>query len=759
MRTMARKSWWILLGSLFLAACGGGDSLDGNADPDNPVDPVDSVITVELSFWDCPDPNANSIEGCTATDSLSIGSPVVIYVQITNDSETGTVDRQLVSVSSDKGVLSPEDGQVLTNSDGEAFVRLLAGADSGLATVSAEYANETDTAFVEIGSAVVALSVSTTLGPDEELADGATLAVTAEVTSDGEPYEEPVTVTFSSACVNLDQAVIDEEVTSVGGTATSTYRTLGCQAQDTISANVTVGANTATDTVTIQIAEASPAGVEYFGADPDYINLQGSGGTTVSEVTFVVTDETGSPLQGVDVDFELFTSAGGTNIPTEKQSARSDAEGKVRTSVVAGTIPGSARVQATLTTDSGVVFTTVSGLLSVGSGFPTIDSFSLSFSEFNPLSWNTDGVEVDVTIRAADHFGNPVPDGFAVSFVTEGGAIEPRCQTTNGACSVKWVSQNFRPIDGRVNVMAFAQGEESFTDTNGDGLFSGESEFFIDVNGNGIEDAADYVPYLDLPEAFVDANEDGSRGDAEEFIDYNGDLVYQIANGQFNGQLCNGVDCTTTLLDVFRQGTIQMAGRGEPVLYACGFMRNESGQLLSNDPDDAMYPITDDYSKAIRDEMCTFANREVIRYTRDVDGNLQVDPNGTILSDTASAQFGVADLCIFEGFALYENVDGVEPGYMGTPMAFGTTVNYKANDPVELVGGASDPQPNTNQVVYAQGHVVVPERSLDGDPDTETNFGCPSSATFDFGYKSVGTVEVTATYSDGSNYTWVVDVN
>ncbi|TCI01825.1 hypothetical protein EZV61_16290 [Corallincola luteus] len=702
MRTMARKSWWILLASLFLAACGGGDSLEPTEDPVDPVDPVDAIIDIELSFWDCPDPNANSIDGCTETDSLSIGSPAVIYVQITNDSETGTVDRQLVTVSSDKGVLSPEDGKVLTNSSGEAFVRILAGSDEGLATIDADYDTATDQDFLEIGSANVALDISTTLGEDEELVDGATLAVTAEVTSDGAAFDTPVVVTFSSACVTQGTASIDTEVTAIGGIATATYRPEGCLAQDTISANVTVGANTATDTVTIQIAEASPAGIEYFGADPDYITLRGSGGQTVSEVTFIVNDESGAPLQGVDVDFALFTAAGGTAIPAEKMTARSDSEGKVRTSVVAGTIPGSARVQATLTTEAGTVYSAVSGLLSIGSGLPTIDSFSLSLSQYNPLAWTVDGVEVDVTIRAADHFGNPVPDGFAVSFVSEGGAIEPRCQTENGACTVKWRSQDFRPDDGRVNVMAFAQGEESFTDMNGDGLFTSATEFFIDVNVNGVYDVGiDIVP--DLPEAFVDANEDGVRGETEEFIDYNQDLTYQGNNGQFNGQLCNGQDCTTDLLDVFTERTIQMADRGALYAFVCG------------------------------DELCTLANQSA---TYDADGNRYLH-----------AFDGAADLCIYEEYTT------VEGGVMRTPMAFATSVSYKANDPVEIVGGASDIQENTNQVIHADAtNVIVPARDI----DTE---GCPSTAMFDFGYRGTGTVEVTAEYSDGSGAFWVINVN
>ncbi|RCU50500.1 hypothetical protein DU002_08755 [Corallincola holothuriorum] len=689
MRTMARKSWWILLGSLFLAACGGGDSLDGNADPDNPVNPVDPVITTELSFWDCPDPNANSIEGCTATDSLSIGNPVVVFVQISNDGDDATVDRQLVTVATDKGVLSPTDGKVLTDESGEAYVRILAGADEGLATVTADYEAVQASDFLEIGSALVELLVTTSLGDDEELADGATIAVTANVTSDGLPFTGSVVVNFSSSCVLQGTATIDAEVTAINGVATSTYRSVGCVAQDVIAADVTVGANTATDTVSINIAEASPAGLVYLSAEPDYINLQGAGGNTVSEVTFVVTDETGSPLQGVDVEFLLFTSAGGTNIPPEKSSARSDIDGKVRTSVVSGTIPGSARVQASLTTETGTVFTTVSSFLSVGTGFPTSDSFSLSFSRLNPDSWKNDGILVDVTINAADHFGNPVPDGFPISFVTEGGAIESRCVTENGACTVIWRSQDFRPDDGRVTVLAFAQGEESFTDMNGDGLFSGQGEFFIDRNVNGVYDAGvDKIP--DLAEAYIDANEDESRGPTEEFIDFNNDNLYTTANGQFDGLLCDGIDCTSGFVDVVASGVIQMANRGDIALYICG------------------------------DELCTYSGR------------------------VATGSGGTVKMCMFEQF------NTIEGGLMRTPLAYEAIVDYAARAPVQIIGLSAGVQGNSNQVVSAAGAVIVPERDIDelGCPRTsifQFNYDLAG------GEAITGAVDATVTYqADGS---------
>jgi hypothetical protein len=63
-------------------------------------------------------------------------------------------------------------------------------------------------------------------------------------------------------------------------------------------------------------------------------------------------------------------------------------------------------------------------------------------------------------------------------------------------CTSKFVSSNYRPANGRVTVLAFAQGEESFTDTDKNNIYStGEvftdlGEVFIDKNENGVLDTA-----------------------------------------------------------------------------------------------------------------------------------------------------------------------------------------------------------------------------------------------------------------------------
>ncbi|HRH29619.1 MAG TPA: hypothetical protein PKV17_12635, partial [Aquabacterium sp.] len=161
----------------------------------------------------------------------------------------------------------------------------------------------------------------------------------------------------------------------------------------------------------------------------------------------------------------------------------------------------------------------VSNGLSVASGLPTQRAFSLSVSTFNIEADETDGVETTLTVRAADRLGNPVPDGTTINFITEGGQVVGSCDTSGAAanqtsaCSVKLSSQAPRPIDGRVTVLAWAQGEESFVD--------------LSSPNNNVYDVGD--TYTELGQPFLDFDFDQIR-DA-------GDQAVGLASGS---QACPG---------------------------------------------------------------------------------------------------------------------------------------------------------------------------------------------------------------------------
>ena len=293
----------------------------------------------------------------------------------------------------------------------------------------------------------------------------------------------------------------------------------------------------------------------------------------------------------------------------------------------------------------------VSDLVSISSGLPDGNSFTAAADVINIEALDYVGVLNEISVYLADHFNNPVPDGTAVYLTTEGGAVgtldgeqfnpQLECRTVDGKCSAQWRSQNPKPfsqakwgnevssinpktnaincdlymgrtaapclagilnnrqsplgvpLGGRVTVLATAKGQESF----------------IDINGNGRFDTNEYYSGYDLPEAFVDHNENGiydglagiydpinaqtvkdarfcNEGDVsdpcsptntngahlEESFDIDQNAMHTLADGKYNGLLCTedattpapGASfaslCTKDLIDVRDSFVIVMSG-------------------------------------------------------------------------------------------------------------------------------------------------------------------------------------------------------
>ena len=191
-----------------------------------------------------------------------------------------------------------------------------------------------------------------------------------------------------------------------------------------------------------------------------------------------------------------------------------DANGLVSVSVTAKSTPTPVRVLAkVLNADgsdaklsTGSPLMTLSNALAINAGLPTQDAFSFSASTYNPDGWSRDGTESDIRVQLNDRFGNPVPDGTVISFVAEGASVIPaKCSTASGVCTTKFVTSNYRPADGRVDVVAYAQGEESFVDADGNQQYTAGESFgdlgkvFVDANENGVMDLAtgEFVAGLD----------------------------------------------------------------------------------------------------------------------------------------------------------------------------------------------------------------------------------------------------------------------
>jgi len=236
-------------------------------------------------------------------------------------------------------------------------------------------------------------------------------------------------------------------------------------------------------------------------------------------------------------------------------------------------------------------------------------------------AYDFDGKTTRVSVRMAAKFNNPAPDGTAAVFSTELGSIIGSCNTVGGLCTVTWSSQSPRgsdiveqfsspitidenldralpnryrcpshrenhgpcpddigdpdvnppgaPRGGRSTILVTANGEESFVDRDGNGLYD-EGEF-----------------WTNLTEAFADHNEDGlytpaQRDDCadpgsadnvclagfeETFVDRNANGIFDLndspkagndsslPDGLFNGVLCRAADdeaglCSRELVNV-----------------------------------------------------------------------------------------------------------------------------------------------------------------------------------------------------------------
>lgn len=402
------------------------------------------------------------------------------------------------------------------------------------------------------------------------LAAGGSTSLTVNIVSSTNTLVTTSTeITFNSPCIAAGEARLlvgetnTNKVTAENGEATITYKANGCVGNDTVTATARLGTTNRTARATLVIESDTVQAIEFVDAIPSQISLKGTGGTETSTVRFKVTGSTSAPIKDVSVSMSLNTTEGGLCLATSgggtcasTTTGITDKNGIVSATVQAGTKPTSVRVTAT---DIGTSRSTQSSELYVSTGIPDQDSMSLSTSLFNPKGWDHDGVQASITIRLADQFSNPPPDGTAVTFVAEGGSIEPGCTTVEGSCTVSWTSQNPRPSNGRVTILATALGNESFVDTNGNGQYDVDTDLFNTFNTGGdcnpntplstteanSDDPGD-EPCDDLVEAYLDKNENRERDIGEEFTDLVLNGVHDMENGIYNGVLCPTEDAGCT---------------------------------------------------------------------------------------------------------------------------------------------------------------------------------------------------------------------
>ncbi len=605
-----------------VAACGGGGG--GGGGSFLPDDDKSGTYYLTLKLLDASG---------TETNTVTSASPSTLQVTVTKNGKNGApVANVVVSAAASAGVISPASGTALSDGSGVAVFRLGADAAKGAGTITATAdapaGTATATLNFQIGSPGLRLGyidndglfIENEIGidPDSLLASQAIAQLSLVILDEnGDLASSAETVTFSSGCLSSGQAALDpaNPLISGDGKVNTSYIAQGCSGNDQITASLEGSTSQAFGTISVASAQAN--GFTFVDAVPATIVLRGTGGgsgerSESSTVTFRVVDSNNAPIGGIKVEFALTTYVGGLKV--SPPSAVSASDGQVTVNVFSGDVPTVVRViaKATAGDGSGQQVSSVSDVLTVSTGLPDQNSFSVSvLGGFGVVDGMTmDGIKKTITVRMADTYNNPVPNGTAAIFTTEYGAIEPQCTTVDGACSVTWTSQdprfptlgdsevgtigtqanptpgyncpslntNFGPCPdslgylfqgGRSTVLVTAIGQESF----------------VDRNGNGIVDEAEKDLFANLPEAFIDNNEDNIfnpatttckgagadspqciSGQEEIFVDFNNNGRYDKNNNPavYNGLLCppegDGVWCSRSLVNVRGSAVLTLYG-------------------------------------------------------------------------------------------------------------------------------------------------------------------------------------------------------
>lgn len=547
-----------------MAGCGGSGAGGGVLSGDSGTTPTPTPtpsMTISLV-----DPSTG-----VAKNSISSASPGLVKAAIKNRDGTPVVGA-VVNFSTDTAlaIFTPLSGTALTDSAGTASVTIAANgistAGAAAVTATAQVGTNSVTASTSyaVGATNVTLSNPLALGVNTLSAFGTT-SVSVTVLSNGTPFVSPLSVNFTSGCAANNRADLTANVTTTNGVATASYRDKGCSGPDTITA--TLSGISATSSATLTVLAANTGAIQFVSATPTQITLKGTGGAGLketSEVRFKVLDVGGNPVGGKTVNFQLSTTVGGIQL-TSASAVSDPTTGEAITNVVAGTVSTPVRVLATTTNSAGAQLATQSDQLTITTGVPTQSSFSLSATAWNIEGWRIDGAPATLTVRLADHFGNPPAAGAVVNFISEGAKVNGTCTSATtatalssgveaGACSVLFTSQNLRPDNGRVSVLAYAVGEESFVDQNGNGKVDSATEL-VDANGRST---------VGLGEAFVDFNEDGVRQPTEPFVDFDGGGAYQSSSdGKYRGILCDpasGLCGTDKTLHIRETGIVILSG-------------------------------------------------------------------------------------------------------------------------------------------------------------------------------------------------------
>lgn len=487
--------------SLALAGCGGGDGTDtiapeiqqpGGNNGGGPITPVSDIQVTPIVLTDS---NGNMTRTIT-----SAGASATVKV---TDNNGDPVSNALVSFQAEGVTFGTSNSTVLTNENGEAAISVkpldntTTGSYQLSATVNYEGQTKTTPGYAFSLQSINVVLTDITLSSSSLNSGGSTNITLKTKDSSSNIEQNDITVNFDASCGSFDN---DSVVSSNQGDVTATYTAVDengnlCAGAQTITATPANNpANKQTRTVNIAGVEASS--IFYTTTEKVQLGASNSGSSTSGQIEFTV-HANGRPAANQQVEIsKIFAPSDFSFVILNNQMSQtvtSNSQGQVVVNLYPGALPGPVEVKATLKSNPSIF--ALSKDVSVATGRATQNGVSISLSK-NVLAVGADGDTATITARLVDKVSNPVPNGTVVSFVSEGGRVTPNCATQDGVCSVEFSAQNPRPVDNRISVIAYVEGDKDYIDKDGDNRFSAGDiltqnigDFFRDDNENNQYDS------------------------------------------------------------------------------------------------------------------------------------------------------------------------------------------------------------------------------------------------------------------------------
>lgn len=479
--------------------------------------------------------------------------------------------------------LSPS--SALTNSAGvaEVSIRPASITASGAATLTAKATVDATeiTGTTDFSISAPNLSLSPITASSSTLASGDNSTLTVSTLINGQALTaQPANVAFSATCGRINGIDTSTTVATNGsGIAAVTYSAITgggglCSGPVTVTATTAGAASVGTS---LTVAAPTATAVTFVGASNSQIYVTGAGNAEQSILSYKVLSSANTALANQVVNFALLQNPAGVTL--NQASGMTDSNGLVIVTVAAGTLPGPVKVRATLAANSAVF--AESQNLTVASGPPSQKFMSLSVSQRSLEAANIDGTPTTLIVRIADRQGNAVADGTVVNFTSEGGQVGSSCATTTidkiSSCSVNFVSQNPRPANGRVSVLAYLEGTKDYSDVNGNNRYDAGTDTLVQL-GDAYRDDDESLTY--------DASKDGFLF-ARNVTDENKVACSKQVNGAVPSRDEN---CASTLATTVRQQAVILFAASTPAIEIGIKTTAEFKFWLTSDPTESKKP-------------------------------------------------------------------------------------------------------------------------------------------------------------------------